>query len=105
MTRLYVGLVAACLVSGCKLETALVVESDTAWSGTIDTEGNVSHRGNARYDLTTQDGREVCWVLKKDTALGTLRAYTEEESAFGDTHIRNVRVTTAPSGQVRGCTE
>ncbi len=92
-------------LAGCKLETELVVESDTDWSGNVDRHGEVTGRGHARFDLTTGDGSRVCWALSKQSTAGTLRAYTEEEGAFGGTHIGNVRVTTAPNGSVEGCTE
>jgi len=105
MRLAFTGLVLSGMLTACDLDTALVVESDTAWSGTVDRHGQVSGRGHARYDLTAGDGSRVCWVLTKQSSAGTLRAYTEEESALGGTDIRNVRVTTAPGGTVEGCTE
>jgi len=100
-----VGALLCVLVSSaCSLETELVVESDTAWSGNI-AQQPVSGRGNATFDITQGDGTEVCWLITKSTDAGTLRAYTKEESATGGTEIHNVQVTTAAGGSVEGCTE
>ena len=90
----------AVLLCACGKE--LVIESDTSWQGSIDEYGDVSGRGDQRFDLPA--GQNICWSVTKLTSLGTLRAYAEGDSWFGlGTDVDQDAVTTAPNGHVEGC--
>jgi hypothetical protein len=82
--------------------TTLVVDSDTAWAGSVDAYGSISGRGNANYDLG--DAARSCWAVGKTTDAGTLRVYakTSEWFGIGDV-ITGESTTSAPRGTVTGC--
>lgn len=92
------------LLCGCSGKT-LVIESDTSWSGTIERVGEIAGRGGREVGLSGLNG-EVCWSIAKTTSLGTLRAYSRDETWFGlGTEVDGDAVTTAPSGRVEGCSQ
>ncbi len=90
------------LLAACSSKT-LIVESDTAWTGSVDQFGAVEGRGNAQYDLGNTNG-EVCWNFQKTTSLGTLRVYSDDKTFFGlGSETDGEQTTNAPSGTVHGC--
>ncbi|MGH7585474.1 MAG: hypothetical protein ACREMH_04440 [Gemmatimonadales bacterium] len=98
--------VCAALVSlgllGCGDKT-LFVESNAPWEGTVDGVGAVTGESNGDFDVSEVDG-EVCWTLRKTTMAGVLRAYVEDEGAFGlGTNIEGLETTNEPYGEVTGC--
>jgi hypothetical protein len=97
-------LVPALLLLGCD-EKSLVIESDTAWTGSINHLGPVSGEGSGEFDLSDFPS-DVCWQLRKTSSAGTLRAYLRDETWFGlGKEIDGDQTTTAPSGEVRGCNQ
>ena len=89
---------------GCSGKT-LHVESDTSWAGTIDRFGTVDGHGNAQYDIGGLTG-QVCWQIGKTTSVGTLRAYSDDDTWFGlGSEVDGDATTTAPAGVVQGCSQ
>jgi hypothetical protein len=92
----------AVVLTACGGKT-LVVESDTAWSGTIDGVGQVAGRGKATYDLDAMRN-ESCWTITKTTEAGTLRVYAEQSTFFGlGNEVHAETTTSAPKGVASGC--
>ncbi len=86
-------------------EKVLVIESNTAWEGTIDYLGGVTGEGSASVDLSDVPS-DVCWVLRKTTSAGTLRAYLEDDTWFGlGKEVDGDQSTSAPNGEIGGCNQ
>lgn len=89
-------------VAGCG-DKVLYVESNAPWAGNVDGIGDVSGSGNMDFDVSEVNG-EVCWTLHKTTLAGTLRAYVRDEGMFGaGADIEGLETTTAPYGEIGGC--
>jgi len=95
------GLAVLACVIGCG-GTTLVVDSDTAWAGSVDGYGAISGRFRAEYDLGAGSGH--CWTVSKATAAGTLRVYSKTSEWFGlGNEVSGESTTTQPMGTVTGC--
>jgi len=91
------------LLTGCG-GTALVIESDTSWAGSVDNYGAISGQGKAEYDLG--DAGRSCWTLAKTTEAGTLRVYSRTSQWFGlGDEVNGESRTSAPMGTVTGCVQ
>ncbi|MGH7497481.1 MAG: hypothetical protein ACREL3_01360 [Gemmatimonadales bacterium] len=95
---------AVIVLSACSGKT-LHVESDTSWAGAVDQFGAVQGSGNAQYDLGDTHGL-ICWKIAKATSAGVLRVYSDDDTWFGlGSEIDGEASTTAPSGEVEGCSQ
>ena len=105
-------LIGAFVLIGCTDKT-LHVESDTSWAGTlgvvwptVDVPATIHGHGNAQYTLGGLGAGEVCWKIAKTTSAGTLRAYADDKTWFGlGSEVDGEATTTAPAGEVTGCTQ
>jgi len=92
------------VLAGCDSKE-LVIQSNTAWKGSITDYGEVAGSGNAVIDLTDVPSN-VCWTLQKDTSAGTLRAYLRDETWFGlGKEYDGDQTTSEPAGQIKGCNQ
>jgi hypothetical protein len=100
--RLPVACLTVAVLSGCD-DKWLVIESNTAWEGDVSYVGPVAGSGNAQVDLSDVP-TDVCWILRKATSAGTLRAYLHDETWFGlGEEFDGDQTTTEPAGEIQGC--
>jgi hypothetical protein len=98
---LWLGVV---LLAGCSGKT-LHIESNTTWVGNIEQFGDIAGRGNAAYDLGGTYGL-ICWKINKTTSLGLLRVFSDDKTWFGlGSEVDGDQTTTAPNGEVTGCSQ
>jgi hypothetical protein len=85
-------------------EMELVVESNTDWSGEVQGIGEVGGTGNRTIDVIDGTG-DRCWVLRKTTESGVLRAYLRDKARlFGSvTEYDGDQSTSEPYGEIGGC--
>lgn len=103
-SRTLLPLLAVLVLAACD-EKTLVIESNTAWTGTITYGGSVSGTGSATVDLSDVPS-DVCWTLRKTTSAGVLRAYLRDETWFGlGEEIDGDQTTVEPNGEVSGCNQ
>ena len=86
-------------------DKSLIIQSNTTWTGTVDQFGSIAGQGNSSINLGSTYGL-VCWTITKGTALGILRAYSDDKTWFGlGSEIDGDQTTTQANGQVTGCSQ